>query len=51
MCQPGRPGPQGDGQDGSPGFEAFHKAKSEAERRPVLFDKEPILNEDGSMKR
>ncbi len=28
MCQPGRPGPQGEGQAGSPGFEAFHSAKS-----------------------
>jgi hypothetical protein len=32
MCQPGRPFPQGLGQEGSPGFEAFHTAKSEAWR-------------------
>ena len=28
MCQPGRPGPHGDGQVGSPGLAAFHRAKS-----------------------
>ena len=28
MCQPGRPGPHGDGHSGSPGFAAFHSAKS-----------------------
>ena len=28
MCQPGLPLPQGLGQDGSPGFDAFHRAKS-----------------------
>ena len=28
MCQPGRPSPQGLGHDGSPGFAAFHMAKS-----------------------
>jgi len=28
MCHPGRPGPQGEFQDGSPGFTAFHSAKS-----------------------
>jgi hypothetical protein len=31
ICQPGRPSPQGDGQRasaGSPGFAAFHSAKS-----------------------
>ena len=28
MCQPGRPGPQGDPQVGSPGLAAFHNAKS-----------------------
>lgn len=43
MCQPGRPEPQGDGQNGSPGFEAFHKAKSDGERRPTLLDKEPEI--------
>ena len=30
MCQPGRPGPHGSGQEGSPGFAAFHRAKSSA---------------------
>ena len=28
ICQPGRPSPQGDSQKGSPGFLAFHRAKS-----------------------
>ena len=28
MCQPGRPGPQGLGQAGSPGLLAFHRTKS-----------------------
>jgi hypothetical protein len=30
MCHPGRPvpGPQGLGQNGSPGLDAFHRAKS-----------------------
>ncbi len=28
MCQPGRPGPQGLSQDGSPGLAAFQRAKS-----------------------
>ena len=28
MCQPGRPGPQGLSQAGSPGFAAFQSAKS-----------------------
>ncbi len=28
MCQPGRPCPQGDGQDGSPGLALFQRAKS-----------------------
>lgn len=32
MCQPGRPGPHGDDQEGSPALDAFHNAKSEAER-------------------
>ena len=29
MCQPGRPGPQGEGQDGSPGLDDFQSAKSD----------------------
>ena len=32
MCQPGRPGPHGDGQLGSPGLAAFHSAKSSGSR-------------------
>ena len=28
MCQPGRPFPQGESQDGSPGLAAFQRAKS-----------------------
>lgn len=28
MCQPGLPGPHNESQDGSPGFAAFHRAKS-----------------------
>ena len=28
MCQPGRPGPQGESHDGSPGFAAFQRTKS-----------------------
>ena len=32
MCHPGRPGPQGLGQVGSPGFDAFHSAKSSGSR-------------------
>jgi len=42
MCHPGRPGPHGDGQDGSPCLEAFQRAKSDPERRPVFADREPI---------
>lgn len=41
MCQPGRPGPQVDGQAGSPGLDVFHNAKSAAERLPVEVVKEP----------
>ena len=32
MCQPGRPGPQGLGHEGSPGLAPFHRAKSAALR-------------------
>lgn len=28
MCHPGRPLPQGESHEGSPGFDAFHNAKS-----------------------
>jgi hypothetical protein len=41
MCHPGRPGPHGEGQEGSPGLEAFQSAKSELERRPEPIDKAP----------
>ena len=41
MCQPGRPGPHGEGQEGSPDLDAFQRAKSELERRPVPIDKAP----------
>ncbi len=34
VCQPGRPGPQGDGHDGSPGLANFQRAKSMGERLP-----------------
>ncbi len=43
MCQPGRPGPHGDGHDGSPAFDAFHNAKSEAERAD-FEDRAPKLS-------
>jgi hypothetical protein len=36
ICHPGRPGPQGEAHEGSPGFEAFHKAKSDADLRPAV---------------
>lgn len=42
MCQPGRPGPHGDGQAGSPGLDDFQSAKSAAERLPVVDVKEPV---------
>ena len=32
ICQPGLPGPQIEGQEGSPGLDAFHNAKSAAYR-------------------
>ena len=41
MCHPGRPGPHGEGHEGSPGLEAFQSAKSELERRPVPIDRAP----------
>ena len=34
-CQPGRPGPHGVSQDGSPGLAPFHRAKSRGSRLPV----------------
>ncbi len=32
VCHPGRPGPQGEGQEGSPALAFFHRAKSRGER-------------------
>ena len=32
MCQPGRPLPHGESQNGSPALESFQSAKSDAER-------------------
>ena len=32
VCQPGRPGPHGDSQVGSPGRAFFHRTKSSGER-------------------
>ena len=32
VCHPGRPGPQGEGHDGSPGLAFFHSTKSRGER-------------------
>ena len=41
MCHPGRPCPHGEGQDGSPGFDVFQRAKSAADLRPVVFARAP----------
>ena len=41
ICHPGRPGPHGDGHEGSPGFEAFQSAKSAGDRRPVATERAP----------
>ena len=41
MCHPGRPGPHGEGHEGSPDLEAFQSAKSELERRPEPIDRAP----------
>jgi len=42
ICHPGRPGPHGEGHEGSPDLEAFQIAKSELERRrPEPIDKAP----------
>ena len=41
MCHPGRPGPHGEGHEGSPDLEAFQSTKSELERRPEPIDKAP----------
>ncbi len=37
-CQPGRPGPHGVGQDGSPGLAPFHSVKSRGSRLPTPAD-------------
>ncbi len=42
ICQPGRPGPQGDGHAGSPAFDPFQRAKSEGDRLPFCVAKEPM---------
>ncbi len=34
MCQPGRPGPQGESQEGSPGLTAFQSTKSRTSSLP-----------------
>ena len=47
MCHPGLPAPHGDGHDGSPGFDAFQRAKSDADRRPPVADSEPMLIRSG----
>ena len=45
MCQPGRPGPQGLGQEGSPGLAVFHKAKSAALRfRSAVLPPSPCIS-------
>ncbi|KAH3668693.1 hypothetical protein OGAPHI_002447 [Ogataea philodendri] len=49
MCHPGRPCPQGDGHDGSPALEAFHKAKSDAFCLPFAADNEPSPSAISSM--
>jgi hypothetical protein len=41
ICHPGRPGPHGDDQNGSPGLDAFQSAKSAADLRPVLLESAP----------
>lgn len=46
MCHPGRPGPQGLGQLGSPGFTDFHSAKSAGPRlRLSTATRSPALKE------
>ncbi|KAH3660656.1 hypothetical protein OGATHE_004988 [Ogataea polymorpha] len=48
MCQPGRPGPHGDGQDGSPALDAFHNAKSDAFSLPCAADSDPSPSSSSS---
>ena len=43
MCHPGLPLPQGESHEISPGFAAFHSAKS---RGPFLLGSSAILPED-----
>ncbi len=37
MCHPGRPLPQGESQEGSPGLDSFHRAKSRSDLEPNRF--------------
>ena len=45
MCHPGRPGPHGDGHAGSPGLEAFQRAKSAEARFPDPEVRAPRANQ------
>lgn len=42
MCHPGRPLPHGDGQEGSPGLEAFQRAKSSGDRLLLCTVRAPV---------
>ncbi len=45
MCHPGRPGPHGESHAGSPGFAAFHSAKSTGDRlRSSTSTRAPALS-------
>ena len=49
MCQPGRPGPHGESHGGSPGFAAFHSAKSSGLRlRSSTSTRAPALSSSSS---
>ncbi len=49
MCQPGRPGPQGDSQEGSPSLAPFHSAKSPAYAlRSSISTRAPASRSSGS---
>ena len=43
ICQPGRPGPQGDSQAGSPGLTAFQRAKSAGCFFPEARDLQTVI--------
>jgi len=46
VCQPGRPGPQGESQLGSPGLAFFHTAKSKGDRfSSVASTRAPIRSD------